>query len=119
MLLHSKFKDRIPDVLCINVVYKYQCVQCGALYVGETIRHLKTRSAEHKGISVRTGKPLSTAHSNILDHAMQTGHPVLDSSFSVVSVDSPDLLKILESIQIRTLKPTLNDRESSYQLLIL
>ena len=101
------------------MVYKYQCAQCGALYVGETIRHLKTRSAEHKGVSVRTGKPLSTVHSNILEHAMQTGHRVLDSSFSVVCVDSPESLKISESIQIKTLKPTLNDKESSYQLLIL
>ena len=106
-------------MLCSNVVYKYQCAQCGALYVGETIRHLKTRSAEHKGISVRTGKPLSTTHSNILDHAMQTGHRVLNSSFSILCVDNPDLLKISESIQIKTLKPSLNDKESSYQLLIL
>ena len=41
-----------------------------------------------------------TVHSNILDHAMQTGHRVMDSSFSIVCVGNPDLLRISESIQI-------------------
>ena len=51
------FKDQLPFSVRSNVVYTYQCDRCPAVYCGETARHLKTRIAEHRGISARTGLP--------------------------------------------------------------
>ena len=45
------FKDKIPVFMQSNVVYKYKCEQCLATYYGETSRHLRTRIAEHRGLS--------------------------------------------------------------------
>ena len=53
------FKDRIPDLLCSNIVYKFQCSSCNAGYIGSTCRNLKSRIFEHIGRSVRTGSVLS------------------------------------------------------------
>ena len=38
------FKDRIPSAMRSHVVYKYKCQCCGALYVGQTRRHIHTRT---------------------------------------------------------------------------
>jgi hypothetical protein len=43
------FKDRIPCELRSHVVYLYKCQCCGALYVGQTRRHIHTRISEHMG----------------------------------------------------------------------
>lgn len=40
-------KSVLPAALRSNVVYKFICSSCGAAYVGETKRHLRTRIAEH------------------------------------------------------------------------
>ena len=41
-------KDKISKDLSSNFVYKYQCGQCpGLTYIGETKRHLSTRTEEH------------------------------------------------------------------------
>ena len=40
-------KDSIPDALKSNVVYKFSCAGCNACYIGETTRHLATRTKEH------------------------------------------------------------------------
>jgi hypothetical protein len=37
------FKDKIPCELRSHVVYLYKCQCCGALYVGQTRRHIYTR----------------------------------------------------------------------------
>ena len=114
-----RFKDRIPDLLKSNVVYKYECAQCDASYVGETTRHLRTRVAEHKGVSARTGKPVNRSHSNILEHAMITGHIILDQNFKIITTTQSDVLKISESIHIKEKVPSLNSQDSSQPLNIL
>ena len=40
-------KDRIPAELKSRVVYKFVCGGCEASYIGQTIRHLSTRTHEH------------------------------------------------------------------------
>ena len=41
-------KDKISKEVSSNVVCKYQCGQCpGLTYIGETKRHLSTRTEEH------------------------------------------------------------------------
>ena len=60
------FKDRIPFAMRSHVVYKYKCQCCGALYVGQTRRHIQRRISEHMGVSSKIGKNLSLQSHNRL-----------------------------------------------------
>ncbi len=42
LLSFFPFKDRVPCYLGSHVVYLYRCQCCGALYVGQTRRHMHT-----------------------------------------------------------------------------
>ena len=76
------FKDRIPYYLKSCVVYKLSCGQCASTFIGETYRHLSTRIAEHKGISVGTGQTLSNPpNSSIRDRTLQAGHHINTNFF--------------------------------------
>ncbi|EFN60538.1 hypothetical protein EAG_15774, partial [Camponotus floridanus] len=41
-------KDRLPLEYWTNVVYRINCINCDASYVGQTRRKLSTRIKEHK-----------------------------------------------------------------------
>ena len=114
-----RFKDRVPFLLSSNLVYKYTCPQCNEAYVGETSRHLKTRIAEHKGVSPRTGFPISNVKSNIFKHFDDTGHSIKEDSFSTLCSNPNSSLKLLESVYIHILKPSLNGSQYSTPLNIL
>ena len=116
-----KFKDVLPTSLCSRIVYEYSCGDCGATYVGKSQRHLHTRIAEHKGLSVRTGQPISRpSFSNIRNHAWDYNHRILVDNFKIITrgTHNSDLL-ILESLAINHLKPNLNDYSNSGTLLVL
>ena len=113
-----KFKDRVPTSLQSNLVYRYTCPQCNACYVGETSRHLRTRIAEHRGLSSRTLRPVVNTNSRIFDHYLKTGHDVCENSFEKV-VTSDFHLKTVESIAIKKINPNLNTQNSSIPLNIL
>ena len=55
------FKDKIPCELRSHVVYLYKCQCCGALYVGQTRRHIHMRISEHMGVSPLIGKKRSVS----------------------------------------------------------
>ena len=111
------FKDKIPFALRSNIVYKYTCDACQASYIGESTRHIKTRIAEHRGLSPRTGYPLTNpSHSSIRTHAETTGHEIKTSNFKIVLSTNSQNLKIAESIIIRKHKPSLNNMDSSVPL---
>ena len=83
-------------------------------------RHLISRICEHKGISFRTNRPLSNpSHSNIRQHAFNCDHPILTSNFSLLSKCPSNDLKLLESIYIHKIVPSLNNQNSSCPLNIL
>ena len=104
----------------IYLVYKYTCSQCSATYVGESSRHLRTRIAEHRNISPRTSKPYATeSKSNIYKHYLETGHEVVCDDFEVLASDSNVNLKVIESIFIHQLKPSLNGNLYSTPLNVL
>ena len=44
---YFSYKDPIPDDLKSFLVYKFSCVSCSSIYIGETRRHFKTRIEEH------------------------------------------------------------------------
>ena len=114
------FKDTVPSLLRSNIMYRYSCAQCPATYYGETTRHMCTRIAEHKGLSVRTGKPVTKPlNSSIRDHSIQTGHDLLNSNFTIAFSTNSCNLKISESILIQQNSPDLNNTDSSVPLNIL
>ena len=115
-----KFKDRIPLSLASSVVYQYTCRQCSATYIGETKKQLKVRISQHKGISFRTNRPLSSFDSSkIYEHAFDNNHPISDDLFKILSNSNVFDLKFLESLYIHKLQPNLNDYNSSFDLHIV
>ena len=112
-------KDTLETSMRSNVVYGFSCSQCNATYVGETSRHLKTRIAEHRGISVRTSRPLSNCNSIIFKHSMENSHPVKPQDFKILGNANSHNIRTLESIYIYKNKPNLNRTESSIPLNIL
>ena len=109
------FKDKIPNLCCSCVIYKYQCDQCSSSYIGETQKQLKYRIFQHKGISCRTGNRLTCPpNSNIRQHALDFDHPIKLENFKLVNKSNKYEIKIVESILIHKLSPNLNDRGSSF-----
>ena len=109
------FKDRIPFAMRSHVVYKYKCQCCGALYVGQTRRHIHTRISEHMGVSSKTGNKLSVWQMSavLTDHHL-SGHNISDSDFTILtSGNSKFDLEMRESLLISKLKPILNNNNIS------
>ena len=91
-------------------------------YFGLTSRRLATRVAEHRGVSVRTGYPLSAPpFSSIRNHNDNCSSCQIEiNSFKIVGSDNSIFgLKILESLFIHKNKPTLNESGSSIPLLLV
>lgn len=112
------FKDRIPDVLRSNIVYKYECC-CNATYIGSTVRRAVERFTEHLGKSFRTNRPVTNPPlSHIRDHAVQSKHPLSINNFKIIdSTNNRDVLTI-ESLNILFFNPTLNIQHPSNSLLL-
>ena len=113
-----RIKDRIPKALCSHVVYKFSCSCCNARYIGSSIRNLKIRMLEHKGLSYRTNLPLSKpSFSEIREHCFSLGHNFNLDDFEILMTKSDvTSLRIAESLFIHDLKPSLNNYESSFKL---
>ena len=74
--------------------------------------------SQHKGISFRTNRPLSSFDSSkIYEHAFESNHPISDDSFKILSNSTVFDLKVLESLYIH--KPNLNYYNSSFDLHIV
>lgn len=63
-------KDIIPNSQLNNVVYKINCRNCDASYVGQTRRRLCTRMSEHRNHINRN----TTNQSVITDHRLNFDH---------------------------------------------
>lgn len=63
-------KDPLPDSSQSNVVYKINCCDCDASYVGQTGRQLNTRIKEHKNHILRNNPNRSV----ITEHRLNYGH---------------------------------------------
>ena len=116
-----KFKDNLPKNMCSSLVYKFSCVHSTSEYVGSTTRALRTRVSEHVGRSHRTGAPLSKPpHSAIRNHSDQCVCEMSLDNFKILGYASePSELRILESLFIAKIKPSLNDTNSAFPLQIV
>jgi len=70
----SKFikghKNALPSFSRSNVVYKINCLDCDASYVGQTKRTLNARVSEHRNHARRN----TTQNSVITDHRSKFSH---------------------------------------------
>ena len=117
-----KYKDTLPLMSRSSVIYKYVCSDCEAEYVGVTSRALHMRVAEHRGRSFRTNNILANpSHSSIRAHCEGTCNTPLSSSGFTILHSAPDFvsLRILESLYIFKLNPSINDTNSSFPLYIV
>ena len=53
---YFRFKDRVPETLQSNFVYKFKCGSCTASYYSKAYRHMNIRVSEHQDVSPNTGK---------------------------------------------------------------
>ena len=115
-----KHKDTLNKGMHSAVAYLYP--KCGAQYVGSTIRNLSTRAAEHAGVSVRTGLPLSQlSQSHIRDHVIPcNSNQISLDHFSIIGTNNNICeLRILESLHIFQIKPQRNSIQFAYPLSIV
>ena len=114
------FKDRLPLMLRTSVIYQFSCGQCSSSYIGQTVKQLKVRISQHKGRSFRTNNLLTCPENSIiLEHSMNSGHSIHEHNFKILDNPHNFDLRILESLWIHKLKPSLNDRSSSTELSIV
>ena len=96
-------KDKVPYGLKFYVVYKFLCAGCNASYVGETYRHISTRTHEHLE---------NDKSSNIQRHFLKNPQrkSICDEScFSILDLARTKYtLKVKEGMYIKWLKPSLN-----------
>lgn len=111
--LIKKCKDRLPCVKQTEIVYKLNCEQCNASYIGQTKRHLQTRINEHR----RDIKKQSDFISVVSKHRISLSHEF--------NWDSPDILhresntrkrEIAEMFFIRRHKNTINLQSDTEKL---
>ena len=103
------------------VVYKYTCPECNSgTYLGSTKRMLKVRIDAHAGVSHRTGNNLTNKeHSNIREHANKCRNRISYDHFKIIGQAADEAsLRILESIFIKQLVPSLNNQSSSSPLYV-
>ena len=115
------YKDRLPKDLRASLIYKFSCVRCASEYIGSTTRALCVRVAEHAGRSHSTTHLLiSPPYSSIREHASACDSPVsLDNFFILGSCKNVFDLRILESLYIFKLKPSLNNMQSAHPLFLV
>ena len=91
---YFRFKDRVPETLQSNFVYKFKCGSCTASYYGKTYRHMKVRVSEQQGVSVS-------------DHTLDCDHRVAWEDFSFIGRESNHyLLEVKESLFIKRDNPS-------------
>ena len=114
-------KDRTPLEMRSHIVYEYKCPRCQSSYIGETIRHLRQRAAEHRGVSHLTDRPVkSLVHSRIRDHCTQCqGSECSLLNFKILATGCSEYeLLIKERLLIDSKKPAINGNIGSFELLL-
>ena len=115
------FKDKLPSYLNSGIVYQFTCGRCNSAYIGETIRHSKTRFCEHMGVSPLTGKAMANPRpSAITDHLKNCRYTIKLDDFKIIGRDltSESNLEVKESLFIHRHKPNINIQGSSVPLLL-
>jgi len=111
--LIKRGKDVLLDADKTNVVYKLDCKNCNATYIGQTKRHLRTRIKEHSN-NVKLHKSL---HSVISKHRLELEHE-FDWTKPNILHSETFLRKreIAEMFYIKKFNNTINLHKDTYNL---
>ena len=104
-------KDPIPKDLRSCVVYKFTCSRCNSCYIGQTVRHLKTRVREHL---------FTDRNSHVYKHlnaSVECREACSTESFTILdSASSEYKVKIKEAMHIKWQCPVLNQQVTHAKL---
>ena len=94
-------KPPIEKELRSGVVYQIKCPRCQACYVGQTVRHLKTRIAEHR------------YRGPVKEHFSICGSEIDFENIDILasSNQGEHTLLTLEALQIKDTKPSINTKD--------
>ena len=117
---YFRFKDRVPETLQSNFVYKFKCGSCTASYYGKAYRHVKVRVSVQQGVSPRTGKRVKgTLFTSVRDHMLDCENRVAWEDFSISGRDSNHYLsETKESLFIKRDNPSLYRNKYSQELFL-
>ena len=117
---YFRFKDRLPETLQSNFVYKFKWDSCTVSYYGKTYRHMKVRVSEHQGVSPRACKQVKgTLSTSVRDHMLNCNHTVTLEDFSIIGRESSHyLLETKESFFIKRENPSLSREKYSQELFL-
>ena len=116
-----RLKDVTPFDLQSHIVYEYTCAICHYSYIGQTMRHIRHRIAEHAGVSHLTGNAVKhQVHSSIRDHCSHCrGSNCSSRNFKILARGNSELeLLVKERLLIQRKKPVLNANVGSFDLLL-
>ena len=108
-------KDVLPPHHINSVIYKYTC-SCGSDYIGRTSNRLDLHIKQHLparilNLELKRGQLVNTSGSSIADHMINNRECVADFNvdrFSILSrLHSLYHLKVLETLYVRSLQPSL------------
>ena len=98
-------KDPIPRDFRTRVVYKFSCAGCNSCYVGETTRHLVTRTREHL-----LGDKASHVYKHLKENKACRAVCNKDAFEVLDNAPTDYQLKIKEAIHIKWENPSLNSQ---------
>ena len=103
--LSHGIKDLIPVEKQTGVVYEISCKDCDDKYIGETLRSLKTRLAEHQ----RHTKDQCFDKSAVAEHATFNKHDIDKENLKVIQKEQQwQNRKVKEALLNNCRKPAMN-----------
>ena len=112
-------KEKLSPSFESGIVYGYECPSCQLAYIGSTKQTLLSRIHEHKGVSLRTGRPYANpSFSAIRSHCQDTCNvSVNPNNFKILYRGRTESdIRIAESMYIKKIQHTLNNNLSSHSL---
>ena len=102
----------------IKTVINIRCSNCKITYYGKTYCHVFTRTAEHMGISILTGKCLKgVKQSAVSDHLLECNCSIDFDHFDILASGTNKFrLLIKERLLIKRDQPQLNKTIKSFPL---
>lgn len=113
--IYTNTKDKTPNLLKHNVVYKIPCKNCNGCYIGQTSQLLKHRITQHRS-DCRIGK-VSCA---LATHSIQLGHVFDYDGIKVLTTENDYRKRLfLEMAYINKYKNCINFKTDTDQLNII
>ena len=115
----TNHKEKIAPSSESMIVYGYTCSSCQQAYVGSSKKILLSRIHDHRGTSIRTGRPLSSPMFSAIRTHSETSceNNINTEDFKLLYKGKSELeIRIAESMLIKKLNPELNNDLSSFPL---